>query len=132
MTYNFPLITRMCEERSQRAGTCYQNFLPSFISLCLHAKRESDVCNSKNQNELYGGESADLGNTFWQAHFGKNRKMHLGRGLVKTSTEVLISRSRFYQALDRGFVQPSTEVFKYLGRGFCSVEGLTNPRSRFR
>ena len=64
------------------------------------------------------GESADLGNTFWQAHFGKNRKTHLGRGLVKPSTEVLISRSRFYQTLDRGFVQPSTEVF-------------LNPRSRY-
>ena len=48
------------------------------------------------------GESTDLGNTFWQAHFGKNRKTHLGRGLVKPSTEVLISRPRFYQALDRG------------------------------
>ena len=64
------------------------------------------------------GESTDLGNTFWQGHFGKNKKMHLGRGLVKPLTEVLISRPRFYQALDQGFVQPSTEVF-------------LNPQSRY-
>ena len=83
------------------------------------------------------GESADLGNTFWQAHFSKNRKTHLGRGLVKPSTKVLISRPRFYQALDRGFVQSralqtlgrgfvktSTEVFKYFGRGSYLGRGL--------
>ena len=79
------------------------------------------------------GEFADLGNTFWQAHFGKNRKTHLSRGLVKPSTEVLISRLRFYQALDQGFVQPSTEVFKYLSQGMnkTSVEGLIKPQSRY-
>ena len=44
------------------------------------------------------GESMDLGNTFWQAHFGKNRKTHLGRGLVKPSTEVL----RALKTLGRG------------------------------
>ena len=37
---------------------------------------------------LHLGESMDLGNTFWQAHFGKNRKTYLGRGLNKPSTEV--------------------------------------------
>ena len=37
----------------------------------------------------YVGESTDLGNTFWQEHFDKNKKTHLGRGLVKPSTEVL-------------------------------------------
>ena len=35
------------------------------------------------------GESADLGNTFWKADFGKNKKMHLDRGFIKPSTEVL-------------------------------------------
>ena len=64
------------------------------------------------------GESVDLGNTFWQAHLGKNKKTYLGRGLDKPLTELLIPRPRFYQALDRGFVQPSVEVF-------------INPRSRF-
>ena len=39
-------------------------------------------------NILQTGESADLGNTFWQRHVGKNKKTHLGRGLVKPSTEV--------------------------------------------
>ena len=57
------------------------------------------------------GESTDLGNTFWQANLEKNQKMYLGRGLVKPSTEVLIPRPRFYKALDRGFFQPSVEVF---------------------
>ena len=64
------------------------------------------------------GESADLGNTFWQENFGKKEKTHLGRGFNKPSTEVLISRPRFYQALDRGSFKPSTEVF-------------TNPRSSY-
>ena len=64
------------------------------------------------------GESTDLGNTFWQENFGKNKKMYLGRGFNKPSTEVLISRPSFYQALDRGFFQPSVEVF-------------INPRSRY-
>ena len=63
------------------------------------AKYFSNICSIPQE-----GESTDLGNTFWQVHFGKNRKTHLGRGLVKPSTEVLISRPRFYQALDRGFV----------------------------
>ena len=56
------------------------------------------------------GESVDLGNTFWQAHFGKKIKTHLGRGLVKPSTEVLSSpRSRFCSALDRGLRNTSVE-----------------------
>ena len=62
---------------------------------------------------MLAGESADLGNTFWQAHFGKNRKTYLGRGFNKPSTEVLISQPRFYQALDRGFVQHCIEFFFY-------------------
>ena len=80
------------------------------------------------------GESTDLGNTFWQEHFGKNKKTYLGRGLVKPSTEVLISRPRFYQALDRGiagftnprsrYLNTSTEVFRYLGRGSYLGRGL--------
>ena len=57
------------------------------------------------------GESTDLGNTFWQGNLEKNQKMYLGRGLVKPSTEVLTPRPRFYKALDRGFVQPSVEIF---------------------
>ena len=64
------------------------------------------------------GESTDLGNTFWQAHFAKNQKTYLVRGLVKPSTEVLIPRPRFFEALDRGSFQPSVEVF-------------LNPRSRY-
>ena len=40
---------------------------------------------------LEKGESTDLGNTFWQAHFGKKLKTHLGRGSNKPSTEVLSS-----------------------------------------
>ena len=78
------------------------------------------------------GESTDLGNTFWQVNFGKNRKTHLGRELVKPSTEVLISQPRFYQALDRGiagFTNPRsrylntlTEVFRYLGRGLKKTD----------
>ena len=63
------------------------------------------------ETKLEEGESMDLGNTFWQALLGKNKKTYLGRGFNKPSTEVLISRPRFYQALDRGFFQPSTEVF---------------------
>ena len=48
-------------------------------------------------------ESADLGNTFWQAHFGKKEKTHLGRGFNNPSTEVLSSpRPRFCSALGRG------------------------------
>ena len=53
---------------------------------------------SKNKWKIHQGESKDLGNTFWQAHFGKKRKTHLGRGLVKPSTEVL----RALQTLGRG------------------------------
>ena len=34
------------------------------------------------------GEFTDLGNNFWQAHFGKNRKTHLSRGFNKPSSEV--------------------------------------------
>ena len=64
------------------------------------------------------GESTDLGNTFWQAHLAKNKKTYLGRGLFKPSTEVLKPQPRFYKSLDRGFIQPSVEVF-------------INPRSRY-
>ena len=64
------------------------------------------------------GESTDLGNTFWQEHFGKNKKTYLGQGFNKPSIEVLIPRPSFYQALDRGIFQPSVKVF-------------INPRSRF-
>ena len=56
------------------------------------------------------GESTDLGNTFWQANLEKNQKTYLGRGLIKPSTELIISRPSFYEALDRGFFQPSVEV----------------------
>ena len=63
------------------------------------------------------GESTDMGNTFWQTHFGKNRKTHLGRGLVKPSTEVLlIPRPRYC-----GLYKPSVEVFKYLDRGLKKI-----------
>ena len=59
------------------------------------------------------GESADLGNTFWQPHFGKNRKMHLGRGLVKPSTEVLSSpRPRYLNTLTKVL-----RALQTLGRG---------------
>ena len=55
------------------------------------------------------GESADLGNTFWQAHFGKNRKMYFGRGFKKPSTEVFFSpRPRYFLTLGRG-IKTSTE-----------------------
>ena len=55
------------------------------------------------------GESTDLGNTFWQENFGKNKKTYLGRGFNKPSTEVFFSpRSRYLLTLSRG-IKPSTE-----------------------
>ena len=32
----------------------------------------------QNVKIMTKGESTDLGNTFWQVNFSKNRKMHLG------------------------------------------------------
>ena len=47
----------------------------------------------------------------------------LGRGLNKTSTKGLLNpRSRYLQTLGRGFVKTSTEVFKYLGRGLKKID----------
>ena len=77
------------------------------------------------------GESMDLGNTFWQADFGKNEKNDLDRGFIKPSTEVYSPQPRFYQALDRGFFQPSVEVFiNPRSRFHTSTEGFKIPRPR--
>ena len=61
---------------------------------------------------MYLGESTDLGNTFWQRHVGKNKKMHLGRGLVKPSTELLIPRPRAEQNLGPGLDKTSVEILR--------------------
>ena len=69
------------------------------------------ILEKKQSVVILMGESTDLGNTFWQAHLAKNKKMYLGRGLVKPSTEVLTPRPRFYEALNRGVFHPSVEVW---------------------
>ena len=56
--------------------------------------------------------SMELGYTFWQGAFGKNRKMYLDRAIFKPSIEVITPRLRVLQELDQVFLKPLIKVLK--------------------
>ena len=101
----------MFEERIGGEWLHAINLHVALISFYLDERREIVLSKFKEWKKVTRawlflslvGESMDLGNTFWQADFGKKRKK--------------LPRPRFYQALDRG-LQTSTEV-------------LSSPRPRF-
>ena len=88
----------------------------------------SQICD-KGCEILFTAKDCRVNPWTWVTLFGKRIS---AKAKKCTSTEVLLSpRPRFYQALDRGFFQPSVEVFiNPRSRFHTSTEGFKIPRPR--